>query len=228
MRNRTSVVMLLTLFCGSANAALYSCADESGSRTFRSTPCENNENQKEIKREAPPPSYVSIDATGERATNFAKPPRVVYRPRAKQQRQYEGEGGCLEIAEIRTIKFNQVQIGMASSQVYQLLGSPLSVRTHASTNGQSEQLGYEMGNSPEEIQALINDTKIVKLHGTAYSPDHYVKREEESLEELATTQEIELRMFKDNLAAIRRDCHTRPAYIYIANGKVTGINKTGN
>ena len=42
MRN----VILLMLFCCSANAAIYSCVDDSGKKVLRSDHCEQNEKQK--------------------------------------------------------------------------------------------------------------------------------------------------------------------------------------
>ena len=61
MRN----VILLMLFCGSANAGMYSCVDDSGKKILRNEPCEQNEKQQPIVIKAPPSHYV-INSTGEK------------------------------------------------------------------------------------------------------------------------------------------------------------------
>lgn len=53
------------LICGSANAAMYSCADENGTKILRSYPCEKNEKQQAIVKEVEP-SHTIINSTGER------------------------------------------------------------------------------------------------------------------------------------------------------------------
>lgn len=53
------------LVCCSANAAMYSCVDKSGTKVLRSSPCEQNEKQKPIVIQADP-SYYIINSTGEK------------------------------------------------------------------------------------------------------------------------------------------------------------------
>lgn len=57
--------ILLMMFCGSANAGMYSCVDDSGKKVLRSEPCEQNEKQQPIVIKADP-SYYVINSTGER------------------------------------------------------------------------------------------------------------------------------------------------------------------
>ena len=61
MRN----VILLMLFCGSANAGMYSCVDDSGKKVFRSDPCEKNEKQQPVVKKVEP-SYYIVNSTGEK------------------------------------------------------------------------------------------------------------------------------------------------------------------
>jgi hypothetical protein len=55
----------LMLICCTANAAMYSCADDSGKKVFRSEPCEQNEKQEPVVKKAEP-SYYIINGTGEK------------------------------------------------------------------------------------------------------------------------------------------------------------------
>jgi hypothetical protein len=63
--NAMRKAILLMLFCGSANAAMYSCVDEDGKKVLRSEPCEQNEKQQPIVIKADP-SYYVINSTGEK------------------------------------------------------------------------------------------------------------------------------------------------------------------
>jgi len=58
-------VIFLMLICSSANAAMYSCVDENGTKILRNYPCEQNEKQKVIENKVEP-SYYIINGTGER------------------------------------------------------------------------------------------------------------------------------------------------------------------
>lgn len=60
---------LLMLLCSSANAAVYSCVDETGAKVLKSMPCESNEKQQEIRRVIPP-SYIEIHSTGQRQSMY--------------------------------------------------------------------------------------------------------------------------------------------------------------
>lgn len=57
-------IFLLLISC-SANADMYSCADESGKKILRNYPCEQNEKQQPIINKVKP-SYYIINSTGER------------------------------------------------------------------------------------------------------------------------------------------------------------------
>jgi hypothetical protein len=63
--NAMRKAILLMLFCGSANAGMYSCVDDSGKKVLRSDPCEQNEKQQPIIIKADP-SYYVINSTGEK------------------------------------------------------------------------------------------------------------------------------------------------------------------
>lgn len=62
---RILFLVVLMLICGTANAAMYSCADEYGTKILRSYPCEKNEKQQAIVKEVEP-SHTIINSTGER------------------------------------------------------------------------------------------------------------------------------------------------------------------
>ncbi len=59
------IFLALMLICCSANADMYSCVDDSGTKTLKNLPCEQNEKQQVIVEEVGP-SYSVIDSTGER------------------------------------------------------------------------------------------------------------------------------------------------------------------
>lgn len=65
MKKTVLLISILMLIFGSANAAMYSCVDESGGKTLRNYPCETNEKQQAIKQELAP-SFSKINSTGER------------------------------------------------------------------------------------------------------------------------------------------------------------------
>ena len=57
--------ILLMLFCCSANAAMYTCVDESVNKVLRNYPCEQNEKQQTMAIKAEP-SYYVINSIGVR------------------------------------------------------------------------------------------------------------------------------------------------------------------
>lgn len=67
--------LLVLLICSSANAAMYSCVDENGTKVLRNHPCEQNEKQQVIKKEVVP-SHSVIDSTGERQDYRSRKPGI--------------------------------------------------------------------------------------------------------------------------------------------------------
>lgn len=67
--------ILLMLICCSANAAMYSCVDENGTRILRNYPCDKGEKQQVIEREVTP-SHTIINSTGERQSYRSREPEI--------------------------------------------------------------------------------------------------------------------------------------------------------
>jgi hypothetical protein len=68
MRN----VILLMLFCCSANASIYSCVDDSGKKVLRSDPCEQNEKQKVTEKLITPSISIGEKRKFEHLPDVAK------------------------------------------------------------------------------------------------------------------------------------------------------------
>jgi hypothetical protein len=77
MRN-SMLLFFMMLTCGSANGAMYSCADENGARTLRNNPCENGDKQEVIERKVEP-SHSIINSTGKNQSyRSMEPEKYIY------------------------------------------------------------------------------------------------------------------------------------------------------
>ena len=65
----------LMMICCTANAAMYSCVDENGSKILRSYPCEKNEKQQAVVKVEEPP-YSIINGTGVRQNYRSREPEI--------------------------------------------------------------------------------------------------------------------------------------------------------
>lgn len=61
---RGSILLVLMLVCGTANATMYSCVDRYGAKTLRNDICQQGEKQSVIEFDDPDP-YSAVNSTGE-------------------------------------------------------------------------------------------------------------------------------------------------------------------
>ena len=97
----------LMLICFSANAAMFSCVDENGSKVLKDSPCEHNEKQQGLTKQKVKPSYVIINSTGEHL-NFdenKQPDQVVTAP--NQLANQKNTGSTLA-EDIKQKRFDRV------------------------------------------------------------------------------------------------------------------------